>query len=154
MPQKRNPDMAELIRGRAAQAIGNYTAFMSMMSGLPLAYNRDMQDDKPGLYRSVSLAGDSLVLMTEMLRTATFDTDRMARDAAGAGATATDAAEKLVREGIAFRDAHEEIGRQVRSGELEGIPAEESICARSSYGGVGDLEAQLAAAEAMLTPSG
>jgi argininosuccinate lyase len=154
MPQKRNPDMAELIRGRAPEALGAYTSFMAMMQGLPLSYNRDMQDDKPGLFRVCAISLSSLGLLEAMLRTAEFDTDRMKRDADFPGATATDTADRLVAEGTPFRLAHEEVGKRVRDGSLEPIDAAESISGRASHGGVGDLSTQLAAAEALLTPSG
>jgi argininosuccinate lyase len=121
MPQKRNPDMAELIRGRAAQAVGAWVSFTTMMQAQPLAYNRDMQDDKPGLYRVVALTLDSLALTEGMLSTATFDTERMRRDAGLCGATSTGLAEYLVKQGVPFRKAHEETGRVVREADARGL---------------------------------
>lgn len=116
MPQKRNPDMAELIRGRSGRAIGHWTAFMSMMKGQPLGYNRDLQEDKPPLFDSVALCLDSLVLVAEMLATANIDMKRMA-DRAGEGfSTATGLAEALVKSGVPFRTAHELVGEWVKSG--------------------------------------
>ncbi|MDQ2987406.1 MAG: argininosuccinate lyase [Armatimonadota bacterium] len=115
MPQKRNPDMAELIRGRASQAIGAWTSFMSMMQGQPLAYNRDMQDDKPGLFEVAQLVMDSLRISQGMLKTATFDLGRMKSDAGSAGATATGLAEHFALRGMPFREAHEATGRIVRA---------------------------------------
>lgn len=113
MPQKRNPDFAELIRGRSARAIGNYVTFMSMMKGLPLGYNRDQQDDKPPLFDSVQLCLDSLTLCREMLATATWNLPRMKEMATAKFSGATAIAEALVMEGMPFRQAHEVVGKVV-----------------------------------------
>lgn len=122
MPQKRNPDMAELIRGRTARAIGNWTAFAATMKALPLGYNRDTQDDKPGLFESLDLVRDSLALTELMIRGAEWRTDRM-REAASRGfSTATDLADYLASTGMAFREAHEIVGAIVKrctSGDFE-----------------------------------
>lgn len=122
MPQKRNPDMAELIRGRAGRVIGHWTGFMSMMKGLPLGYNRDQQEDKPPLFNAMQVCEESLVLIREMLATATWHLDKM-RQAAGTGfSTATGLAEALVGQGVPFRVAHELVGAWVRHGG-QGVPA-------------------------------
>lgn len=125
MPQKRNPDMAELIRGRAARVIGHWSAFMSMMKGLPLGYNRDQQEDKPALFDSVRLCMDSLHLCTQLLTTAKFDLERMDAVADEGYSPATGVAEALVLEGMAFRQAHEITGSLVRQCEEQGISLEQ-----------------------------
>ena len=123
MPQKRNPDAAELVRGHSGRIIGCLTALMITMKGLPLAYSKDMQDDKPPVFEAHDLLGLSLAAMTGMVESATFRTDRM-RGAAEAGfATATDLADWLVREGgIPFREAHHITGRAVKRAEELGVP--------------------------------
>ena len=123
MPQKRNPDAAELVRGHAGRIIGCQTALMITMKGLPLAYSKDMQDDKPPVFEAHDLLGLSIAAMTGMVESATFRTDRM-RGAAEAGfATATDLADWLVREGgIPFREAHHITGRAVKRAEELGVP--------------------------------
>lgn len=120
MPQKRNPDFAELIRGRSSRAIGNYVTFMSMMKGLPLGYNRDMQDDKPPLFDSVQLCLDSLVLCREMLESAVWNLPRLNEMATAKFSTATAIAEALVLDGIPFRQAHEAVGKIVLYCEQKG----------------------------------
>ncbi len=122
MPQKRNPDAAELVRGHAGRIIGCHTALMVTMKGLPLAYSKDMQDDKPPVFEAHDLLALSIAAMTGMVDSATFSTDRM-RDAAGAGfATATDLADWLVREqGLPFREAHHVTGRIVALAERRGV---------------------------------
>ncbi|MEQ1821225.1 MAG: argininosuccinate lyase [Fimbriimonadaceae bacterium] len=149
MPQKRNPDFAELIRGRSARVIGHWTAFMCMMKALPLGYNRDQQEDKPPLFDSVALALDSLVLTREMLATATYQLENMA-DCAGKGqSTVTSVAEALVKTGVPFRTAHERVGKWAKSGlhgdpELDSIPmtVKDSIDGRESIGGTGKVALQ------------
>ena len=123
MPQKRNPDAAELVRGHAGRIIGCQTALMITMKGLPLAYSKDMQDDKPPVFEAHDLLGLSIAAMTGMVESATFRIDRM-RGAAEAGfATATDLADWLVREGgIPFREAHHITGRAVKRAEELGVP--------------------------------
>ncbi|HRF59861.1 MAG TPA: argininosuccinate lyase [Fimbriimonadaceae bacterium] len=114
MPQKRNPDMAELIRGRTGRAIGNWTAFAATMKALPLGYNRDTQDDKPGLFESLDLVADALGLTELMIRGADWQVERM-RDAARHGfSTATDLADFLASTGMPFREAHELVGTLVK----------------------------------------
>ena len=122
MPQKRNPDAAELVRGHAGRIVGACVALSVTMKGLPLAYSKDMQDDKPPVFEAHDLLGLSLAAMTGMVESATFRTDRM-RAAAEAGfATATDLADWLVREGgLPFREAHHVTGRAVRAAEEAGV---------------------------------
>ena len=113
MPQKKNPDAAEIVRGKSGRVIGNLVAVLTLMKGQPLAYNRDNQEDKEPLFDSVDTITDCLEVFTGMLAESTFDRERM-RDAANAGyATATDLADYLVRKGVAFRDAHETVGKTV-----------------------------------------
>ncbi len=122
MPQKRNPDAAELVRGHAGRILGCMTALMVTMKGLPLAYSKDMQDDKPPVFEAHDLLALSIAAMTGMVASATFRTERM-REVAEAGfATATDLADWLVREaGVPFREAHHITGQAVGRAEALGI---------------------------------
>jgi len=114
MPQKKNPDVAELARGKTGRVYGNLLALLTLMKGLPLAYNRDMQEDKEPLFDSADTVRTSLAVFTGMLGTMTVRRDRM-RAAAGDGfITATDLADYLVRKGVPFRQAHDAVGRAVR----------------------------------------
>lgn len=114
MPQKRNPDMAELIRGRTGRAIGNWTAFAATMKALPLGYNRDAQDDKPAMFDSLDLVEDSMRLMGEMVAGAQWNRQRLEEAAAAGFSTATDLADHLASHGMPFREAHEVVGGLVR----------------------------------------
>ncbi len=126
MPQKRNPDAAELVRGHAGRILGCLTALMVTMKGLPLAYSKDMQDDKPPVFECHDLIGISLAAMTGMVESATFRTDRMRGLAESGFATATDLADWLVREGgIPFREAHHITGRAVAAAEAAGVSLHE-----------------------------
>ena len=115
MPQKRNPDYAELIRGRSSRAIANYVQVATMLKGLVLGYNRDTQDDKPPLFDSLELTHTSLHITQMMLLDATFNTDRMADATKGDYSTATDLADFLAKKGVPFRTAHEQVGKIVRA---------------------------------------
>ena len=121
MPQKRNPDAAELVRGHAGRISGCLASLMMTMKGLPLAYSKDMQDDKPPVFDAHDLLALSIAAMTGMVESVTFRTDRM-RAAAEAGfSTATDLADWLVREaGLPFREAHHVTGAVVKLAEAEG----------------------------------
>jgi argininosuccinate lyase len=122
MPQKRNPDAAELVRGHAGRIMGCLTALMVTMKGLPLAYSKDMQDDKPPVFEAHDLIGLSIAAMTGMVASATFRTDRMRALAMSGFATATDLADWLVREAdLPFREAHHVTGRAVKRAEELGI---------------------------------
>ena len=122
MPQKRNPDAAELVRGHAGRIAGCMTALVITMKGLPLAYSKDMQDDKPPVFEAHDLLGLSIAAMTGMVASATFRTDRMRAAAEQGFATATDLADWLVRVAdIPFREAHHITGRAVRMAEARGI---------------------------------
>ena len=114
MPQKKNPDVAELVRGKCARVIGNLNTLLVVMKGQPLAFNRDNQEDKEPLFDSIDTVKSSLAVFAGMLPTLTVKRDRM-REAARRGySTATDLADYLVRKGTPFRDAHEAVGRAVR----------------------------------------
>ena len=120
MPQKKNPDMAELIRGKTGRVYGDLTALMTMMKGLPFAYNKDMQEDKEALFDAYDTVTACLTVFTGMLRTAEWRTERMHRGAGAGFTNATDAADYLVGKGVAFRDAHAVVGRLVLLCEQQG----------------------------------
>ncbi|GAA2121967.1 argininosuccinate lyase [Nocardioides bigeumensis] len=114
MPQKKNPDIAELARGKAGRLVGNLTGLLTTLKALPLAYNRDLQEDKEPVFDSIDTLEVLLPAMTGMVATLTFDAARMAELAPQGFSLATDVAEWLVRQGVAFRDAHEIAGACVR----------------------------------------
>ena len=174
MPQKRNPDAAELVRGHAGRITGCLVSLTVTMKGLPLAYSKDMQDDKPPVFEAHDLLGLSLAAITGMVATATFVTARM-RDVAESGyATATDLADWLVREvDVPFREAHHITGRAVKRAEelhvrLDALPLAEltaidarispnvydvlsvdaSVASRTSYGGTAPANVRAAVARA------
>jgi argininosuccinate lyase len=174
MPQKKNPDAAELVRGHTGRIVGALTALMVTMKGLPLAYSKDMQDDKPPVFEAAGLLGLSIAAMTGMVADAEFRTDRM-REAAELGyATATDLADWLVREaGMPFREAHHVTGAAVRLAEHKGVAldklslaemqaidgrigagvfdalsVEASVAARNSHGGTAPEQVRKRIAEA------
>ncbi len=121
MPQKRNPDAAELVRGHAGRIMGCMTSLAVTMKGLPLAYSKDMQDDKPPVFEAHDLLGLCLAAMAGMVETVTFRTDRMRALAESGFATATDLADWLVREAdVPFREAHHITGRAVKLAEDKG----------------------------------
>ena len=121
MPQKKNPDIAELARGKAGRLIGNLTGLLATLKGLPFAYNRDLQEDKEPVFDTVDQLLLVLPAMTGLIRTLRFDTARMAATAPQGFALATDIAEWLVREGVPFREAHEIAGACVRQAESRGV---------------------------------
>ncbi len=124
MPNKRNPDPAELVRGRTAGVIGNLTAMLTLLKGLPLAYQRDLQEDKPQLFGAVATLEASLGVMAGLIETLAVDADRM-RDAANDGyTTATAVADTLVREGLPFRSAHHVVGSLVAAAEARSAALE------------------------------
>jgi argininosuccinate lyase len=174
MPQKRNPDAAELVRGHSGRIAGSLVSLMMTMKGLPLAYSKDMQDDKPPVFEAHDLLGLSIAAMTGMVDSATFRLDRM-RAAAEAGfSTATDLADWLVREGgIPFREAHHITGRAVARAEADGVRLDQlsldalkeiddriddrvygvlsvdaSVASRTSFGGTAPQRVRAAIAEA------
>jgi argininosuccinate lyase len=121
MPQKKNPDIAELARGKSGRLIGDLTGLLTTLKGLPLAYNRDLQEDKEPVFDQVATLTVLLPAFAGMMRTVAFDTDRMAELAPQGFSLATDVAEWLVRSGVPFRVAHEVSGACVRVCEERGI---------------------------------
>ena len=113
MPQKKNPDVAELMRGKTGRVYGNLIALLTLMKGLPLAYNRDMQEDKLPVFDSVETLNACLTVLDGMMKEVKFNTKRLTETAGEGYSTATDIAEYLVRKGVPFREAHEITGRIV-----------------------------------------
>jgi argininosuccinate lyase len=113
MPQKKNPDVAELVRGKTGRTYGSLMALLTVMKGLPLAYNKDMQEDKEAIFDSIDTVKICLPVFTQMLDTARFNKDAMYKAAKDGYMNATDLADYLVRKGMAFRDAHEVTGKIV-----------------------------------------
>ncbi|MBA3862649.1 MAG: argininosuccinate lyase [Erythrobacter sp.] len=174
MPQKKNPDAAELVRGHSGRVIGALTSLMITMKGLPLAYSKDMQDDKPPVFEAASLMELSIAAMTGMIAQSTFNTARMRAAAELGYATATDLADWLVRAaGIPFREAHHITGSAVKLAESRGVAldalsladlqaidaridqsvyaalsVDASVAARSSYGGTAPDQVRLQVARA------
>jgi argininosuccinate lyase len=174
MPQKKNPDAAELVRGHAGRISGCLVSLMMTMKGLPLAYSKDMQDDKPPVFEAHSLLRLSLAAMTGMVEGATFRTDRMRQAAELGYATATDLADWLVRQAdIPFREAHHITGAAVKLAEGKGaaldaltlaelqaidaridervfaaLSVEASVAARASHGGTAPDQVRKRVAEA------
>lgn len=120
MPQKKNPDVAELVRGKSARVVGDLMAILTLQKGLPLAYNRDLQEDKEPVFDALDTVQASLEVFAIMMATAEFKIDRMRLSAGEAYSTATDLADHLVRMGVAFRDAHEQVGALVGFCSIEG----------------------------------
>lgn len=121
MPQKANPDVAELVRGKTGRMVGHLVAVMTMLKGLPLTYNRDLQEDKEGLFDATDQILSMLEVTSRALESASFDTGRMREAAAAAFTNATDLADYLVRKGVPFLRAHETVGRLVRKCMDEGV---------------------------------
>ena len=116
MPQKKNPDIAELIRGKSGRVYGSLISLLTTMKGLPLAYNKDMQEDKERSFDAIDTVKSLIKLMSGMLSSMKFNNERMAKSARGGFTNATDAADYLVKKNVAFRDAHEIVGRLVLYG--------------------------------------
>jgi argininosuccinate lyase len=114
MPQKRNPDVAELARGKSGRVVGHLVALITLMKGQPLAYNKDNQEDKEPLFDSVDTLADTLRIMAEMVGGIVVDAKAMEAAALKGYATATDLADYLVKKGLAFRDAHEVVAHAVK----------------------------------------
>jgi len=121
MPQKKNPEAAEILRGKAARGIGDITALLTLAKGLPLTYNSDFQEDKEPLFDALDTADWSLAAAIAIARATEFQTDTMSQALAGGMLTATELADHLVRRGVAFRTAHEQVGATVRLAEAEGV---------------------------------
>ena len=124
MPQKKNPDIAELVRGKSGRVYGDLIAILTVMKGLPLTYNSDMQEDKEQLFDAVDTARACLAVVTRLLQTTTFRTDRMESALNGDYSTATDLADWLTRKGMPFREAHHLVGSLVQHAEQVGISLE------------------------------
>jgi argininosuccinate lyase len=177
MPQKKNPDVAELVRGKSARVIGSLVSLLTLQKGLPLAYNRDLQEDKEPLFDAVDTVQMSLEAFAVMLKTAKFNAERMRAAAGEAFITATDLADHLVRQGVPFRTAHEQVGKLVawliEQGKdltdltideirkfapeagvdvLSELTVEASVAARKSYGGTapGEVKRQMEKARKLL----
>ena len=113
MPQKKNPDIAELVRGKTGRVYGALVSILTTMKGIPLAYNKDMQEDKEVTFDAIDTTKDCIVLFTQMLDTIRFQNEKMKKSATNGFTNATDAADYLVGRGVAFRDAHSIIGSLV-----------------------------------------
>ncbi len=120
LPNKRNPDVAELVRARAAAALGDLSSVLAVQTGLPLGYHRDLQETRAPMQRTVASLDLALAAMDDMLRGVTFDTDAMATAAGSGHALATALAERLLRAGVPFRDAHWRVGELVAEAEAAG----------------------------------
>jgi len=134
LPQKKNADIAELARGKAGRLIGNLTGFLATMKGLPLAYNRDLQEDKEPFFDSLDQVNRGLDAISEMVAAATFNTDRMRAAADAPAAVATDVAEWLVARGMPFRQAHAKVGELVSRSLATGTPLVDLVRADSELG--------------------
>jgi argininosuccinate lyase len=174
MPQKRNPDAAELVRAKTGRLLGSLVGLSVMMKGLPLAYSKDMQEDKERVFAAADALDLSLAAMAGMIADLTVDTEAMRRAAAGGFSTATDIADWLVRQlDLPFREAHHVTGRIVRLAEERGSTLDElplaelqaiepritravagvlgidrSVASRTSYGGTAPANVRKAAREA------
>ena len=134
LPQKKNPDVAELARGKTGRLVGNLTGLLVTLKGLPLAYNRDLQEDKEPLFDSVAQVRLALAALTGLYRTATFNLEGMEQAADSAGGAAVDLAELLVDRGMPFRQAHELVGGLVRESLARHVPLAELVQAHPDLG--------------------
>jgi argininosuccinate lyase len=134
LPQKKNPDVAELARGKAGRLVGHLTGVLTTLKGLPLAYNRDLQEDKEPLFDAVEQVALALAALTGLLRTATFDDDRMRAAADSEASAAVDLAEWLVQRGMPFREAHAVVGGLVRDSLERHVPLSELVEAHPALG--------------------
>jgi argininosuccinate lyase len=134
MPQKKNADIAELARGKAGRLVGHLVGLLTALKGLPLAYNRDLQEDKEPLFDAVDQTERCLEALTGLMATATFDTEAMALAASDPMSAATDLAEWLVQKGMPFRRAHELVGGLVRESFERRVPFSELVAAHPSLG--------------------
>jgi argininosuccinate lyase len=135
LPQKKNPDVAELARGKTGRLVGNLTGLLVTLKGLPLSYNRDLQEDKEPLFDSVEQVHLALAALSGVLRTVTFDGQRMQAAADGPAAAAVDLAEWLVERGMPFRQAHAVVGGLVRDSIERHVPLAELVEAHPDLGG-------------------
>jgi argininosuccinate lyase len=178
MPQKKNPDSMELVRGKSGRVIGDLNTLLVLVKGLPLTYNRDLQEDKEPLFDAFDTVLNSLDIARGVIESVNFHTEKMKASANGGFSTATDIADYLVRKGVPFREAHEVVGEVVnycegkgknlddliyaewqgldpRFGDdvLEAATVEASVAARTSYGGTAPIRVkeQLEKARALLS---
>jgi len=121
MPQKKNPDVPELARGKTGRVNGHLVALLTLMKGQPLAYNKDNQEDKEPLFDTVDTLSDTLTIFADMMASITVNAENMKKAALEGFSTATDLADYLVKKGLPFRDAHEAVARAVRHAEGKGI---------------------------------
>jgi argininosuccinate lyase len=155
LPQKRNPDIAELARAKAGRLIGDLTGFLATLKGLPLAYNRDLQEDKEPLFDALDTCLGSLGALSGLLETAQFDEARMRGAADSPSAAATDLAEHLVASGTPFRDAHAVVGALVTESETGSASLAQLVAADPRFGvDAGDLLAPGASVRRRTTPGG
>jgi argininosuccinate lyase len=147
MPQKLNPDVAELVRGKAGTAVGRLVSLLVTVKGLPLAYNRDLQQDKPPVFSARRDVAGALGALTILVAGLEFHRDRLAAAASDPLLLATDAAESLVAAGVPFRDAHEQVAAQVRDGTFEAVQATEQGTGRYLRTRGIDVAAAVAAAK-------
>jgi argininosuccinate lyase len=134
LPQKKNPDIAELARGKAGRLIGNLTGFLATLKGLPLSYNRDLQEDKEPLFDALDQNRLALSAMAGLLATAELSDERMRAAADAPASAAVDLAEYLVEQGMAFREAHELVGSMVRQSGERGVPLDELVITEPHLG--------------------
>ena len=134
LPQKKNPDIAELARGKAGRLIGDLTGFLATLKGLPLAYNRDLQEDKEPLFDALDQCRLALGAMAGLLATAELVPARMQAAADGQHSAAVDLAEWLVQRGVPFRDAHARVGELVRHSAERGVPLDELVLTEPDLG--------------------
>jgi argininosuccinate lyase len=139
MPQKKNPDAAELVRGKTGRVYGDLVGLLTVMKGLPLAYDKDMQEDKEGVFDAAATLDGCLRVTTGMVATLSFDEERMRAGAHGGFMAATDLADHLAAHGVPFREAHEVVGRLVleceRAGRtLQDLTLEELRAASPAFG--------------------
>ncbi len=125
MPQKKNPDVAELIRGKTGRVYGSLTTLLTMMKGLPLAYNKDMQEDKEAIFDAVDTVKLCLPVFTNMIKTMKIKEEKMARGATGGFTNATDLADYLVKNGVPFRSSHAIVGKMVAKAVEKGCDLDE-----------------------------
>ncbi len=159
MPQKKNPDACELIRAKTGRVYGDLIALLTVLKALPLAYNKDLQEDKEPVFDATDTVHGSLTIMSGLIAGLEFDRDRMLNAASDPQIAATDLADRLVQEGIPFREAHARVGAMIRSQtgstkiRFGSVPSpEEMVEARRHRGGTGraGVIAQIREAKAFL----
>src|SRR5204863_1495811 len=134
LPQKKNPDVAELLRGKTGRLVGHLTGMLTTLKGLPLSYNRDLQEDKEPLFDAIDTIQLGLPALSGLVRTLHFNVERMQHAADSPSAAATDLAELLVERGIPFREAHAIVGGIVRDSSARHVPLAELVAAHPELG--------------------